>query len=450
MVPDLIQWHEGMLLGPQHFQQLSLRVESLIQALPDRYVPYHWGVERFEYDAVSLSTGVLSVRALAAVMPDGTAVSLSVDEPALQVDLRPHAEALRRRPMLVHLALPARDVSGPGAPARFAAFEGTPVADQNTGDGHITIPRLRPRLSLIVADSAPARYTSVPLLEMRCEGEAFMPTEFVPPTLGVAASSPLGRICTDVLVRLRNKAVLLAERVMLAPQGPGAEQAREDLRALVGSLPALEAWLHTDMAHPFTLYVALCQLAGDVAVMGHGLVPPVFPAYSHNDPRRSFETVVQFIRRSVDESVPDTVRRFAFREKGEFFSLAADAAWSHALDPASGVRLALAVRSDAGWTDEQAMAWGENAVIGGRSAIESLLARRVLGLERKHEGRVGELAGPRGVFLFELVPDAECLQPGDDLVVIGTVPGLRPPALHLYVIEREPEHTDTGHDDTKR
>jgi hypothetical protein len=48
------------------------------------------------------------------------------------------------------------------------------------------------------------------------------------------------------------------------------------------------------------------------------------------------------------------------------------------------------------------------------------------------------------------VPDAECLQTGDDLVVIGTVPGLRPPALHLYVIEREAEETNASHDDTKR
>ena len=47
-VPDLIQWHEGLLLTPQHFQQLSLRVEGLIQALPGLYVPFGWGVRSFE------------------------------------------------------------------------------------------------------------------------------------------------------------------------------------------------------------------------------------------------------------------------------------------------------------------------------------------------------------------------------------------------------------------
>jgi predicted component of type VI protein secretion system len=42
VIPDLIQWHEGLLLSPQHFQQLSLRLESLIQAVPGRYFPHFW------------------------------------------------------------------------------------------------------------------------------------------------------------------------------------------------------------------------------------------------------------------------------------------------------------------------------------------------------------------------------------------------------------------------
>ena len=28
-IPEAIQWHEGMLLSPQHFQQMSLRQDML-------------------------------------------------------------------------------------------------------------------------------------------------------------------------------------------------------------------------------------------------------------------------------------------------------------------------------------------------------------------------------------------------------------------------------------
>jgi type VI secretion system protein ImpJ len=61
-IPDLIQWHEGLLLTPQHFQQLSSRVESLIQALPGWYMPFYWGVRTFDYDRTGLSAGVLTVK----------------------------------------------------------------------------------------------------------------------------------------------------------------------------------------------------------------------------------------------------------------------------------------------------------------------------------------------------------------------------------------------------
>ena len=29
-VPDAIKWHEGMMLAPQHFQQMALRGEQLL------------------------------------------------------------------------------------------------------------------------------------------------------------------------------------------------------------------------------------------------------------------------------------------------------------------------------------------------------------------------------------------------------------------------------------
>ena len=86
VIPDLIQWHEGLLLSPQHFQQLSLRLESLIQAVPGRYFPYFWGVREYEYDSSEFTAGVINVRVLDAVMPDGFHVVFSPERDELQVD----------------------------------------------------------------------------------------------------------------------------------------------------------------------------------------------------------------------------------------------------------------------------------------------------------------------------------------------------------------------------
>src|SRR6185295_3333362 len=164
-IPDLIQWHEGLLLTPQHFQQLSSRVESLIQALPSWYVPFYWGVRTFDYDRTGLTAGVLIVRELDAVMPDGLHVTVT-DRDDLQLDLRPMAPSFRQAPMPVHLAMPlASGQLRAGSLHRFTSYQGDPVADENTGDGSVAIPRLRPQLSLVAAAQPQARFTSFPLIE---------------------------------------------------------------------------------------------------------------------------------------------------------------------------------------------------------------------------------------------------------------------------------------------
>jgi hypothetical protein len=48
--PDRIQWHEGMLLSPQHFQQEAARVDALVAWHTLASSPYSWGIRRLELD----------------------------------------------------------------------------------------------------------------------------------------------------------------------------------------------------------------------------------------------------------------------------------------------------------------------------------------------------------------------------------------------------------------
>jgi type VI secretion system protein ImpJ len=425
-----------MLLTPQHFQQLSARAESQVQELPGRYIPFYWGIRRFGYDTGQLSSGVLTVLELDAVLRDGFHVQLAVERDALQLDLRPLASRLRQTPLLVYLAMPLSVGQVPGALRRFSSYE-DPVVDDNTGDGSVSIPRLRPSLSLVPGAEPPARFVSIPLIEVRCEGEVFLPTAFVPPTLSVTTSSTLGRVCAGITDRLRAKATVLTEKAMLSPQSLSGAEARSQLACLISALPAFEALQRTELAHPFALYLELCRMAGQVAVLGRSPLPPVFAAYTHDDPGRSFDQVVQFIQRSIDEGVPDIVRRFTFQQEADSFRLPADPAWSAAFVHGSLARIVLGARCEA--PEEDVLVWGENCVIGGESGINSLLARRILGLHRRHAERIGELEQPHGSFLFELTPDEEIFQAGDDLLVLRSTAGVQPEALYLYLVEPHAE-----------
>ena len=69
-----IQWHEGMLLSPQHFQQESARVDDLIAWQHLAVQPLAWRLRRLDIDEGLLTNGRVRVQALEAVMPDGMAV----------------------------------------------------------------------------------------------------------------------------------------------------------------------------------------------------------------------------------------------------------------------------------------------------------------------------------------------------------------------------------------
>ena len=86
-LPEAIQWSEGMLLRPHHFQQATLRQESLLYYHAALIAPFHWGVRHLKIDEVLLVDGGFRVLELEAVMPDGLVVSHPAAEGADLTDI---------------------------------------------------------------------------------------------------------------------------------------------------------------------------------------------------------------------------------------------------------------------------------------------------------------------------------------------------------------------------
>lgn len=415
-VPDAVQWHEGMLLVPQHFQLAASRAEELLAYHVRTASPFHWGVRRLRHDPALLVGGTYRVTELEAVLPDGLLVLLGPDRGApLEVEL--DAEAARRGPLTVHLAVPARRREGEpfaGSLPRYESVDGRPVLDENTGDGAVAIPRLRPRATLLVTATPPDKYVSLPLARISFKDETFALTEFVPPALEVAVSSPLGSLCGRVARRVREKAVYLSERVRTtAGAGPGRAVAQMQAAAssLVSELPHLEAVLATGATHPYPVYLALCTLAGRLAAVGTGLVPPVFPRYDHDDPWGSFVPVVDFCTRMLD-AVQETYTATLFHFEEGSFTLALRPEWV-------GRTLLVGVAGPAGMSEADAAAWMQEARIASRNRMPSVRERRIRGAERRPVENAGDLGlvVPRGVVLFAIRADAEFIDPDEVLQI---------------------------------
>ena len=433
-VPGAIQWHEGMLLAPQHFQWLSHRHEALLQYHAAAISPFHWGVRHLEIDRVLLVDGVLRILELEAVMPDGLVVSQSAGQvPELSVDLTGRVDEMKQRPLMVHLAVAARG-RGLAFAERYGSADAGPVADENTGEGDLPMPVLEPKLMLVVAEDLPPKYVGFPLVEIAYRNEVFTRTEFEPPWLRVGPGSATYDLCVAIAARLREKTVFLADQVRTPSVSASAAQLLETrllVHCLTGELPAFEAVLRTGVSHPFPLYVALCSLVGHVAGLGRALIPPVLEPYDHNNLQATFAQAHAFIDRAVSEGVHEAYTRYTFNREGEEYHLLFDPDWATR-------SLILGVQAPSGVSEQEMAAWVAGSVIACASKIASLRDHRVMGLRRKRVDTDADLVPPRGMSLYSLPVDTQFIVPGEDLVVINPASEgqLKPESIVLFVRNR--------------
>jgi type VI secretion system protein ImpJ len=433
-IPQPVQWHEGMLLAPQHFQQSSWRQEMLVQYSALLVAPYCWGVRRMSLDTQVLASGTFRVLSIEAVLPDGAVVAFEHDTGSeLMIDLALSADDMRASDMTVYLALPARgSASVKGALARYQAEEGPLLADENTGDGEVRIPVLKPVLTLIAGEKPPPKYVSLPIARVRFEDEAFVLTDYIAPTMSVPLRSPLGEMCSRLVARLREKAMFVSEQVRSPSavlEKPLLLENKGRMQSLVAGLPPFEALLSTGAAHPLTLYLALCGLSGHLAALGASLLPPAFSPYDHSDLRASFQEVLSFALRMTNEGIPETYGAWPFQLKDRIFNLTFETEWVTR-------RLVLGMRVSTGFTEKEMIAWGEECLIGTESVIPSLRDKRIRGAHREFVETDRELVPVRGVLLFTLRPDPEFIKPGEILQIRN--PGERgrssgPLEIVLYV-----------------
>ncbi|HYH06468.1 MAG TPA: type VI secretion system baseplate subunit TssK [Thermoanaerobaculia bacterium] len=435
LVKPALHWGEGMLLAPQHFQSATMRGETLPYYHAAAISPFHWGVMDFEME---LSDGLLTVRRVEAVMPDGLVVrypdaaTLAAGDRDLAINLAEHAKEFAdgKSHMLVYLAVASRD-AGPRFSERYDHVATDLVPEDVSGD-ELQVEILKPRLKLVLRpDSLESVYTGFPIAKVGLVNGAYVAYAFIPPSLRVAQRSTLHGLCTEVRTRLRETASGLARRIegqSASTHGAQLLERRMIINALVTALPPLEVILESGAAHPFTLYLALASVLGSVST---GRVPPDLPSYDHDDVLPRFNVALRAIDRIIDESVQERYTSWAFQFERDAFRLKLKTAWI-------GREMVLGVRIPRGRTREDVDAWIMGATIGSSSRIEDLYQRRTLGAKRIYVTE-HELIPMSGVVFYRLsqpfAPTDIVGSAGEELVISneGEEESNRPDEILLYV-----------------
>src|SRR6186997_2561584 len=105
--PQRLVWSEGLLMAPQHLQQLDLYHERLLSLRLDAVSHLNWGVLSVEFDRRVLGAGQIQLTRFRGVLPDGSVLELEAGDPELPAmrlvgDHFPHTQ----RVLEVFLAIP--------------------------------------------------------------------------------------------------------------------------------------------------------------------------------------------------------------------------------------------------------------------------------------------------------------------------------------------------------
>ena len=438
--PDRIQWHEGMLLSPQHFQLESARVDALIAWHTLTSSPYGWGVKRLKFDTALLAAGTLRILELEAILPDGTAIAIDHQEPGatdLSLKLDDMMAALAEGPQTVWLSLPvSRNMKMPEMASRFLSVKADAVEDEVSDAAPADIPRLLPNLMLSAGDVPPALTVSMAIASVLEDDGVIKLGDTLPALLDLHAAPELLDALRDFVHTLRSKAAFVARQSAGVPQ---AEQRGERLALLqrlscmVPALPVLEAHLQSPVISPYPLYLALCNLLGPMSLLRPGALPITPPAYDHAQPHLAFLPLLRELDENLSE-VSQDYREVTMEWVNGAFELGLRPEWV-------GQRLVVGLKGSVGSTGGaagEAEDWMDTAVIGPAHVFGELREKRVLGYRRARIAGAPEmqLRSLPGVMLYEIVPGPELLRP-DSRLVIGASGragnAARPAAIGLFI-----------------
>lgn len=454
-MPDPVQWFEGMLLSPQHFQQNNVYLEHAMFHQLQRTNPFYWGVCELDIDQDAVTYDKLVVNKVHAVMPDGTVAKHAVSSQQKQEsegvkelslllseipDLQP------QKPFFVHLAIPALSEGCASDTEselkRYDSVNVGKVTDQNDMQNQIDLVRLRTRLLLLVDSQLSPNFSSFPILKMeKTYDGSFQILSYTPPVLYVPkANAPyqvkLGKNIEALLGEIRTKATGL-RNFFTDTQGQNSVVSavqKQRIHYLTSSLPVLEVLLNSQMAHPQQLYLALVNMAGNMAIIHPDLLPPAFSDYRHNDLDGTFKDLFSFVN-DITESIrlDFTCIPFELNDEHEF-SVPVDQL------PEDGV-FHLALKLASGSSRENLGEWLENAMIASENNWELLLVSRTLGADRskvKEFKSLNLMSGDDEIFV-EVKVNREFIAPKQNLMISGSDQSLaeHQPAVVNWFIPRK-------------
>lgn len=413
---------------------MQKRFDSLLSSHYNLAHANAYGLISLKFDTMTLSDNTLRISDLKAVMPDGLMIDYPSDEftQALEVDLMPYKEKAKTAPIRVFLCVPEfipGQSSVIGEWPRYNSVEGKTVGDENLSDNVIAIPRLLPKLSLIVSDTYPARYVSFPLVELVFQDESFSITSFMPAYVSISPEHVFHERARFLVNRIREKAQFLSDKWQKQVGTVMLTETTTRLTPLMKVLPILEGFLRNRSFSPQQLYDLLCYVLGEFSTMRLSQVPSLVPAYTHDNLNGCLVPLFDLIESFID-SIEQSVVVLPFGQRERLFYLKMQESFLQN-------NMYIGLRAPSTMNEDQLGDWMRDAVICCDSMVETARIKRVSGVGRAilDDDEASGLFTGRGTLIFKIDTASEYFKVGENLNIFNASDNdvRRPVGIMLYL-----------------
>lgn len=324
-----VVWQEGMLLSPQHFQQMDRANQLRISQRLRLGESFDWGLRSFALDDQALLHGRFSLVRASGVFPNGTSFDTEDGDPLPSPrDIGKWFDGQHER-LLVSLGLPlqrpgqplAATTPGDAIPGPRYTIQNTVLADDLAEGVDRELALARRNLVLLLPDEALSQHDSLPLGEVVRTTTGFAMREpfggaadpYIPPVIALEGSRSLHAHVRRMLNLLLDRSRELSE--LRTNRGGVAEFGRSDtanfwqLHSVNTYVPLLRHYVDNPQTHPEAVFLALATLAGELCTFNTKISARELPVYEHGALGTCFGQLCRTLEELLQENIPTRGKR---------------------------------------------------------------------------------------------------------------------------------------------
>lgn len=425
---NFVQWHEGMLLSPQHFQQADNNIQHLFSLFGASSSAFLYGVRELEIDTSCLASGIIRVLKVNGIFQDGYCFDFdAIHDQALERNLSEYF-ITTSVPIKIYLGIAARRETEnelEGDMARYYSSENVNIPDRNTGDNFINIPILKPKLKLLLEEEIDARYTSFPIFEAEKSIEGgIVSTNFLPPYITIDEHSEISKMCREIAQIIRYKVSYFSDRKN-SMRTNVTEETMASLRLLIQSVLPLEAIIKINGIQPFEVYKYLINSIAKIISINPTQMIPMVPIYNHQNLYKTFHDLFDYAK-SILDALKQQYHLVNFEQEENIFKLQLKKEWLQKDEISIGL-----IKSPAA-TDDDLVNWIRGVQIASESMITMLRDHRVLGAERRIVDRGEYITQPNNMRIIAVKSQSAYIKPMEKLCLVNPAQSIIPEGVVLY------------------